>query len=151
MRNKQSLNGVWSYRVGNGAWSEVRVPFSRLPVGHSECRRTFDAPQRAARTELVFEGITYAAEVTLNGTPLGTMLPYVEYRFDVTALVRPTDYELLVALEDTAPAFGPTEGWENFGGIIRDVYLEYTGNTRIEDVFFHSTLQNDYRDATVTV
>ena len=151
MRNKQSLNGVWSYRVGHGAWSEVRVPFSRLPVGHSECRRTFDAPQRADRTELVFEGITYAAEVTLNGTPLGTMLPYVEYRFDVTSLVRPTGNELLVALEDTAPAFGPTEGWENFGGIIRDVYLEYTGNTRIEDVFFHSTLQNDYRDATVTV
>ena len=39
---KITLNGTWNYRIGNGKWEAVTVPFSRLPVGHSECFRTFD-------------------------------------------------------------------------------------------------------------
>lgn len=147
----QSLNGVWQYRVGKGAWKKQCVPFSTLPVGHSECTRTFDCAENTPTVFLKFDGITYYARVFLNGQYLGEMLPYSEYTFDVSKAVKSTDNDLLVELEDIAPDFGPSEGWENYGGIIRDVSLLYSKEGYLKDVFFHSTLQNDYRDASFQV
>ena len=48
-------------------------------------------------------------------------------------------------------SFGPTPGWENFGGIIRDVWLITRGENYLADVFFRCRLLNDYRDAAMTV
>ncbi|MBQ9806476.1 MAG: hypothetical protein IJW49_08245 [Clostridia bacterium] len=148
---KTTLNGIWKYRIGKGVWEDIQVPFSRLPVGHSECFRTFDLDERAEKIFLQFDGITYGARVTLNGTVLGEMLAYAEYRFDVTSLVKSKGNELLLELEDIEPKFGPTEGWENFGGIIRDVSLLYSTANYIEDVFFHSEITDDYTAAAMTV
>jgi len=148
---KTTLNGTWEYRIGKGEWQTVTVPFSRLPVGHSECRRSFDLCEQSEKVFLQFDGITYGARVILNGKVLGEMLAYAEYRFDITDLVLPKRNELLVELEDIEPKFGPTEGWENFGGIIRDVSLLYSPLNYIEDVFFHTTLKNNYTDAEMTV
>ena len=147
----QSLCGVWQYRVGKGSWREQEVPFSRLAVGHSECLCRFDRTEPAPIVLLKLEGITYSAKVFLNGEHLGDMVPYSEYTFDVSHLVKPTDNELLVEIEDISPDFGPSEGWENFGGIIRDVSLLYAKEGYLRDVFFHSTLKNNYRDAEFTV
>ena len=140
----QSLNGSWEYRIGKGEWRERQVPFSALAVGHSECRRTFDLEQTAPRTFLRFDGITYAAQVSLNGTWLGKMGPYCEYEFEITDCVRPTGNELLVELEDIAPAFGPTEGWQNYGGITRPVQLIYRNEHYIENVFFVGHASGEY-------
>ncbi|MBQ9131449.1 MAG: hypothetical protein IJX62_03115 [Clostridia bacterium] len=143
------LNGTWKYQVGQGEPSSIDVPFSRLPVGRSECVKRFDLPKSAARTFLKFDGITYYARVTLNNVDLGEMLPYCEYEFDITDLVKPTGNTLSVILEDINRSFGPSEGWQNFGGIIRDVYLILRNESYIENVFFHSTLRNGYRDAEI--
>lgn len=147
----QTLNGIWSYRIGKGTEQSVTVPFSRLPVGHSECMRQFDLEQMSERVLLKFDGITYHAKVFLNDALVGEMGPYCEYTFDVTDIVREKNNTLLVELEDISPAFGPTAGWENYGGIIRDVSLLYHGENYITDVFFHSKLLNGYRDAEFTV
>lgn len=148
---KQSLNGSWLYRIGKGEEKARKVPFSAHPVGHSECRKIFDISERSPKTFLKFDGITYLAKITLNGVFLGEMTAYSEYTFDVTGIIRDKSNELLVELEDLSPAFGPTAGWENFGGIIRDVYLLFSEETYIKDVFFHSELKNGYRDALYTV
>ena len=148
---KTSLCGAWQYRVGFGAWTSVTVPFSRLPVGRSECVRRFDLPHRADRLFLKFDGITYFAEISLNGTSLGEMLPYCEYEFEITDLVKDRDNELCVVLEDINRAFGPSEGWENFGGIIRDVWLIEREQSYLKNVFFHCEFQNDYKDAVMQV
>ena len=147
----QSLNGIWQYRIGKGTWGECAVPFSALAVGHSECERRFDLEDRADKVFLRFDGINYSARVILNGNLLGEMLAYSEYTFDVTELVRPKDNELTVELEDLSPAFGPSAGWENFGGITRDVSLLYKDRSYIKDVFFHTVLKNGYADADYTV
>lgn len=151
----QSLNGTWSYRIGKGPETTQTVPFSTLAVGRSFCKRSFDLDQtklsKDGKVFLVFDGITYHAWVTVNGTQVGDMLPYSEYRFDITDLVKDTDNELIVELEDINVPFGPTEGWENFGGIIRDVWLYYAADVHIADVFFKTTLLNDYKDADMTV
>ncbi len=148
---KQPLNGSWNYRAGKGKWANVTVPFSHLCVGHSECARYFDLTENTNKIFLKFDGITYYSKVYLNDSYLGEMGPYCEYSFDITDIVKEKNNYLLVELEDISPAFGPTEGWENFGGITRDVYLEYASNNYIEDVFFHTTLLNDYNDAEFTV
>ena len=131
MRTRQSLNGLWQYRIGKGEWRTRQVPFSALPVGKSTCALHFDAAAHTGRAFLVFEGITYAADVVLNGQALGSMLPYVPYRFEITGLLRQADNRLEVELSDIEPAFGPSEGWENYGGIIREVFIEYTAESRI--------------------
>lgn len=147
----QSLNGKWMRRVGLGEECEQEVPYSTLAVGRSVCRRTFCAEDGFTRLFLKFDGITYHAEVILNGKLLGSMLPYSEYEFEITDLVREGENELEVILEDLQLSFGPTAGWENFGGIIRDVSLIYRNENYISDVFFQSRLCHDYRDAIVRV
>ena len=133
--------------MGDGEWGPRDVPFSALAVGHSECAREFDLEYEAPRVELKLEGITYEAKVWLNGSLLGKMLPYSEYVFDVTDIVKQKDNLVRVELEDINAPFGPVAGWENFGGIIRDVYLRYRNRERIEDVFFRSELKDGYRTA----
>lgn len=147
----QTLNGEWLYRIGYGAERPVQVPFSALAVGHSECRRYFDLEHVSERVFLQFDGIAYAGRAYLNGVLLGEMLPYSEYRFDVTEGVRLRGNELRVELEDFSPAFGPTAGWENYGGIIRDVSLVCLPDNHITDVFAHSALSDDYKSAVLTV
>lgn len=149
--HKESLNGVWQYRIGAGEETTVQVPFSALPVGHSQCKRYFDLSENSERVLLQFDGITYAARVSLNGKYLGDMLPYSEYIWDITDTVKPKDNLLTVDLEDITPAFGPSEGWENYGGIIRDVSLLYAAKNCITDVFFHAELIDNYTAAQYVV
>lgn len=143
----QSLNGIWDYRIGKGNFTKKEVPFSALPVGHSECKRVFNLENKAEKVFLRFDGITYYARVFLNGKMLGEMLPYSEYSFDISQIAQEKDNELLVEIEDISPEFGPTEGWENYGGIIRDVSLFYKSEENLKDVFFFCELKNDYKDA----
>ena len=148
MRARQTLNGEWSRRIGEGAWQPVQVPFSALPVGESTCALDFDEKNHTgSRAFLVFEGITYAGKAVLNGCVLGEMLPYAEYRFEITGLLRPQANRLEVQLSDIAPAFGPSEGWENYGGIIRSVYIEYTNDIIIQDFLWDARLNESFSAA----
>lgn len=147
----QTLNGKWNYRIGKGAWEEIDVPFSRLPVGHSECSVDFDLKEQSDKIFLKFDGVTYYGKVFLNGNEIGEMGPYCEYCYDVSDIVKQTGNSLRVELEDIQRAFGPTAGWENYGGIIRDVSIVYKNESYIDDVFFHSKLLNNYTDAEFVV
>ena len=148
---KQTLNGIWNYRIGKGEWSKKHVPFSALCVGHSECQGYFDLEYDSQVILLKFDGITYNADVYLNDTYLGKMLPYSEYVFDVTQIVKKFGNSLLVKIEDIDASFGPSEGWENYGGIIRDVSIIYKSEGYIKDVFFTQELINNYSDGKYTV
>lgn len=152
MRARQTLNGTWKYRIGQGAWGEKQVPFASLPVGESTCALTFaESTHPGSRAFLVFEGITYEAAVTLNGHTLGKMLAYAEYRWEVTGLLQPQDNRLEVVISDITPAFGPSEGWENYGGIIRNVYIEYTNDTIIQNYLWETSLNEDLTAACCTL
>jgi len=148
---EQTLNGIWNYRIGKGKWAQVNVPFSALCVGHSECERTFDLEADSHVVLLKFDGITYNAQVYLNDLYIGKMLPYSEYFFDISNLVKKNGNVLKVEIEDINCPFGPSEGWENFGGIIRDVSIIYKNPLYIKDVYFHTSFSNEYKDANYTV
>jgi len=143
-RNVQILDGIWDYRVNNGQWVSKTVPFSALCVGESECCLDFDAEVSGGRKVLRFEGVTYEAEVALNGEIIGKMLPYCRYDFDVTAIVKPSGNRLTVFLRDIGVAFGPSEGWENYGGIIRSVYIHHVPDTYIKDFRMRTEFTEGY-------
>ena len=151
-RTVQSLNGLWDYRIADGEFTKKQVPYSDLSVGFAECRLEFDATSLKAkkRAFLVFDGVTYGADVILNGKALGHMLPYSEYRYEVTDILTEKNNLLSVTVVDIDEPFGPSEGWENYSGIIRDVYIEYTEESIITDVFWHSALADDLKSAVCT-
>ena len=82
----QSLNGLWSRKIGEGEPFEQVVPYSATPVGKSTCVRKFFT-ESFKRLFLKLDGITYRAWVSLNGRFLGEMLPYCEYEFEITDFV----------------------------------------------------------------
>ena len=140
-RIRHYLNGWWDYRIADGRFTKKQIPYSDPPVGFAECRKVFNADENAQgkRAFLVLEGITYSAEVTFNGTFLGKMLPYCEYRYEITELIKSENNILSVIIRDTEIVFGAGEGWENYSGITRNVYIDYTSDIILSDVFFHST------------
>lgn len=146
MRRRKYLDGIWERSVNGRPFMPQPVPYSALCVGEATLRTVFSS-EKAERAILCFEGITYRAEVTLNGEPLGEMLPYCRYQFEVGALLKENPNTLTVRLEDRGMKYGPAEGWENYGGVIRSVYLEYTDTVRVEDVFWHCALSDDLRRA----
>ncbi len=147
----QCLDGTWRYRIGNGPYTVKKVPFSAHCVGRSEVCTTFDRENRQPRAFLQFEGITYHGTVYLNGQLLGDMLPYSRYTFEITDIIRDKCNELSVILEDIHVPFGPSEGWENYGGIIRSVSVFYRGEGVINDITWVAKLNEDLDTAACTI
>lgn len=134
MRTVQTLNGWWDYRIGDGVYVKKQVPYSDPPVGFAECRKQFERKE-GQRAFLNFDGVTYSGDVTLNGVHLGVMQPYSHYVYEITDIIK-DENDLSVIISDTQVVFGPAEGWENYSGIIRDVYVEYTADAVIEDIIW---------------
>ena len=77
----------------------------------------------------------------------GEMLPYCRYEFEISHLIREKDNEVSVEIEDMDVVFGPSEGWENYGGIIREVKVAYLGSGKISDCFFRADYADGYAAA----
>jgi beta-glucuronidase len=153
-RERLSLCGEWKYRVNGGAETIKIVPFSALCTGKSHCTKIFDLTRNntgAGRALLVFEGITYRADIVLNGKKIGVMLPFCPYVFDITALLREKGNVLELDLTDMNLPFGPSEGWENYGGIIRDVYLEFVSDVWIGNVFWRTKFNKTFDSTEASV
>jgi beta-glucuronidase len=153
------LNGQWERRVDGELHDIVQVPSSLRPSGFYQLSREFLLPELSPhqRSILHFDAITYFARVSVNGTELGTMGPYVPYEFDCSRLSRKGTNAIQVAIADLTPdpsgagkdelALGVNPGWEAYGGIIRDVYLEVRPAAFIDNVRFGYKLNADYTQA----
>ncbi len=158
-RSRVDLNGQWERRVGGELYDIVEVPSSLRPSGCYQLRREFLLPELSPhqRAMLHFDAITYFGRVSVNGTELGTMGPYVPYEFDCTRQSRKGNNAIQVAIADLTAepsgagkdelALGVNRGWEAYGGIIRDVYLEVRPAAFIDNVRFGYKLNADYREA----
>ena len=82
------------------------------------------------------------------------MGPYVPYEFDFTVHAKEGTNQIEVAIADLIPdptgagkdeiELGVGGGWEAYGGIIRDVYVELRNSAFIENVRFGYSLNQDY-------
>ena len=158
-RSRVDLNGHWERRVGDKLIDIVEVPSSLRPSGFYQLSREFLLPEISSnqRAVLHFDAITYFGRVAVNGADLGTMGPYVPYEFDCTRQCRKGSNLVQVAIADLTSdpsgagkdelALGVNPGWEAYGGIIRDVYLEVRPAAFIDNVRFGYKLNADYTEA----
>jgi hypothetical protein len=113
------------------------------------------------RAILHFDGITYHGRVFVNGEELGTMGPYIPYEFEFTKQAKEGRNSVEVAIADLRPeasgagkdeiALGVNPGWEAYGGIIRDVYVELRPAAYLDNVQFGYELKEGYRKASCRV
>lgn len=158
-RSRIDFNGQWERRIDGALYDVVQVPSSLRPSGFYQLSREFLLPELSPhqRSILHFDAITYYGRVSVNGAELGTMGPYVPYEFDCTRQSRSGNNTVQVAIADLTPdpsgaakdelALGVNPGWEAYGGIIRDVYLEVRPASFIDNVRFGYTLNADYTEA----
>jgi len=158
-RARIDLNGQWERRVGDEMYDVVQVPSSLRPSGYYQLSREFLLPELSShqRSILHFDAITYFGRAAVNGTELGTMGPYVPYEFDCTPQAKKGNNAVQVAIADLTPdpsgagqdelALGVNPGWEAYGGIIRDVYLEIRPAAYVDNVRFGYKLGADYGEA----
>ena len=158
-RSRVDLNGQWERRVGDKLYDMVEVPSSLRPSGLYQLRREFLLPELSPhqRAMLHFDAIAYFGRVSVNGTEIGTMGPYVPYELDCTTQAKTGANTVELAIADLGPqhaaagkdelALGVNRGWEAYGGIIRDAYLEVRPVAFIDNVRFGYKLNADYTEA----
>jgi beta-glucuronidase len=143
-------------------WSPVTVPNSFNAGDFSSAsmygsvgwyRRDFTVPAsafaryvaRASRHWIIrFESINYRATVWLNGRQVGTHAgAYLPFEIDLGTL-RPGINRLVVRVDDRRAAGdlppGPSGGWWNFGGILREVYLRSVQRADLQQVMVRPVL-----------
>lgn len=162
-RQRIDLNGSWERHFGNMPYDVVTVPSSLRPAGYYQLKRKFVMPHLSSRQRAVlhFEAITYHGRVFINGKEIGTMVPYVPHEFDITPRVKEGSNAIELAIVDIRPDpsgagkdaidFGVAIGWEVYGGIIRNVFVEIRPAVYIENVRFGYLLENEYRRVTCRV
>jgi len=162
-RSQVTLNGTWQRYLYGSPYDVVQVPSSQRPLGYYQLKRDFVVPALTPneRAVLHFEAITYHGRVLVNDVEVGTMIPYVPHEFDITRHLRPGNNNLVVAIADLTPApdgagkdeieIGINPGWEAYGGIIRDVYLEIRPAAFADNARLAYDLSADFTKATYKV
>ena len=162
MRFTQPLNDNWlylpAYQDGceNAAFRETELKPVRLPHTNKELpynnfderesqfvscyrRRIQHAPQPNKRVFLHFEGVMTAAKVYFNGEFLAEHLGgYTPFTVEITGLMTGGEDVLAVVVDSRErtdiPPFGHVIDYLTYGGIYREVWLEETGETYLQNV-----------------
>ncbi len=162
MRTVIPLNDGWrylpAYREGcmlpefdESGLALVRLPHVNLELPYNNfdekayqfvsCyRRHLVLERRPGRRILLhFEGVMAAADVCLNGKPVGGHAGgYTPFVCELTDFARDDDNVLAVRVDSTEradiPPFGSVMDYLAYGGIYREVWLEYVGSVFARDV-----------------
>lgn len=169
------LNGVWKIQTTPiGAfwesgqdldgWSDIRVPGEPMMQGfavkHDQpfaLRREFLVPFdfEGQTIELRFEGVYSYARVWVNGNYIRDHSGvFIAWEGDVTSAVKPgSKATVTVEVTDKADEISYASGYAKhpIGGILRDVHLAASPVHHPEDVRLVTDLDDDYRNARLTV
>jgi Glycosyl hydrolases family 2, TIM barrel domain/Glycosyl hydrolases family 2/Glycosyl hydrolases family 2, sugar binding domain len=145
-RLRVELNGQWQRSFGGQTYDVVTVPSSLRPSGVYTLSRTFALPllQHGMRAILHFDAVNYTSNVSVNGVKFGSMGPYTPFEFEITSALKQGENQIELQIGDLEPlaggegraaiALGVNPGWEAYGGIIRDVYVELRAAVFIDNV-----------------
>jgi hypothetical protein len=158
-RLRVSLNGIWDRYVGETLVDRVEAPSSLRPSGFYRLERSIvlPKPRPDQRAFAHFEAINFHGRLFCNGTELGTTIPYVPHEFEITRHIKEGANLIQVSIADLCPGpagegadevwLGVNPGWEAYGGIIRDSWIEFRPATFIDNVRFTYRLSHNYREA----
>ena len=152
MREIINLNGWWEWKLPGGVSDKKIVPSCYTCVGDAIYTKETDLSGISGkRIILHFEGVSYTGNVTVNNKPVGDMLPYVFYEFDITGIAHEGKNTVSVLVKDITAKFGPTGGWEDYGGISRDVWIEVREQAGIADTQWITSMKKNYTAADATL
>src|SRR5579872_4923359 len=153
------LNGDWERYIHDKLIDVVRIPSSLAPTGEYSLRRTFLLPRLKSneRAFVRFNAVHYYGRVSLNGQHIGTTIPYVPQEFDCSPQAVEGNNTIAVEIVDAGSGangegkdevlYGTPGGWESYGGIVRDAYVEIRPSTFIENVRFGYLFSAGYESA----
>lgn len=164
-RKQISLNGEWQFQLDHkqvgeaqewfnpktdtSSWLYVTVPSVwdnynyglRGYEGTCWYRREFEMDMEKIeekKVRLCFAGVNHGIKVWINGEYIGNHEgPYTPFEFDISGKLKSKNV-LVARVENLQIPYRVPEGsggWWNYGGIYRDVYLQITNRTYIQDVF----------------
>ena len=164
---RQTSTDGWTTTSVPNAWNAGDDSIESMSGTVGWYRKDFRLPDRRSRMDwtIRFESVNYRARVWLNGRPIGSntgaYLPF-EVRLPRSVLRRNGTNRLVVRVDNRRrptdfPPSGlttsgvPTGGWWNYGGLLREVYLERIDTADITSVQVRPTLRNVNGSATVDV
>ena len=138
-------------------WQNISVPGSynqhiwhaRHYQGPAWYRTSFKCPQTwptEGQFQLTFLGAAIRCKAWLNGEFIGEHLfPYTQFQFDISDAIKTNGDNVLVIkvdneILDMAIPDKEWDGWWNWGGINREVYLQYRPPVRIDDFTLNTSL-----------
>ncbi|HEV2786901.1 MAG TPA: glycoside hydrolase family 2 TIM barrel-domain containing protein, partial [Solirubrobacteraceae bacterium] len=159
---RQSSTEGWTRTSVPNAWNAGDNSVASMTGTVGWYRKDFRLPDRRARMDWLvrFESVNYRAHVWLNGRPIGrntgAYLPW-DLRLPRRALKRRGINRLVVRVDNRRlrtdfPPSGltgsgdPAGGWWNYGGLLREVYLQRVDRIDITSV----TVRPDVPCATCT-
>jgi beta-glucuronidase len=155
-------------------WSKVAVPSAwntgddsneSMAGGIGWYRKDFELPSARAALEWAvrFESVNYRSRVWLNGRPIGTNKgAYIPFTMRLEGLKRRGVNRLVIRVDSRRratdfPPSGlsttgvPTGGWWNYGGLLREVYLDRLDTVDFKQVVVRPRLACPTCAATVDV
>lgn len=159
-----SLDGQWHFTIDpetasekdSGRWDRISVPgnWDMLPAYSKHCgkgwyRRSFKVPEywKGKRIRLKFDAVNHDAEVSLNGSVVGSHEGgYTPFEFDVTGALDYDGENTITVCADNTTGRG---AWWHWGGISRSVSLIANNESRI--VWQHIRTEPDLRAGSAKV
>jgi beta-glucuronidase len=164
---RRATTAGWTRKTVPDAWNAGDDSVKSMVGTVGWYRKDFKLPSSARRLDWLvrFESVNYRSRVWLNGKPIGrntgAYLPFV-LRLPRSALKRGGTNRLVIRVDNRRrpsdfPPSGltgsgdPTGGWWNYGGLLREVYLQRVDGVDVETMRVRPTLPCTTCDATVGV
>jgi beta-glucuronidase len=166
------MEGDWQFsRSRSGPWRTVQVPHAWNVGDHSIrsftggvgwYRKAFALPSASAGLDWAvrFESVNYRSRVWLNGREIGSNAgAYLPFTLLLDRVKRRGTNRLLIRVDSRrnetdlppgrrSPRTGlPTGGWWNYGGILREVYLQRLDTLQIESALITPRLRGGAANA----
>jgi beta-glucuronidase len=162
---RQTTTDGWTKTTVPNAWNAGDDSIASMTGTTGWYRKDFRLPDRRARMDWLvrFESVNYRSTVWLNGTPIGrntgAYLPW-DLRLPRSLLKRQGTNRLVIRVDNRRlrtdfPPSGltgsgdPAGGWWNYGGILREVYLQRVDKIDITSMLVRPDLPCPTCDASV--
>ena len=162
-RAKIDLGGNWQFTHDGKEWRSVQIPSAYNFIGKVTFQRKFEITNEMLdkyNFSLVCYGINYQAEIQINGNFVGRHIGgYSSFVLPIREKVLQLGTENAIKIEvndeltvnTTLPLRHMVNGWRNYGGIFRDIYILATPKLSISETIAKSEISSDYKSVKLNV
>lgn len=162
-RKKIDLAGNWQFTHDAKEWRGVQIPSAYDFTDNVIFQRKFEITGEMLdkyNFSLVCYGINYQAEIQINGNFVGRHIGgYSSFVLPIREKVLQVGKENAIKIEvnneltvnTTLPLRHLVNGWRNYGGIFRDIYILATPKLSIGETVAKTEISSDYKSVKLMV